>query len=169
MAEADDQHFAFGSAEEGRSWVGRTIGPRPCEIEPSRDLIRNYCGMVEDGNPRYWEHDEVPPGLLLTLAMPLPWQPGGGEPRPSIGALQVPLPGHHIINVSTDTEVHEPIRAGDEIQVQEEIVDVSPEKSTRLGRGHFVTSKLSFLGADGRVLATVTNVIYRYEREEDQA
>jgi hypothetical protein len=44
------------------------------------------------------------------------------------------------------------------------VLEVSEEKRTRLGRGHFVTT-LSTYTRDGTVAARNTNVVYRYDVE----
>ena len=50
----------------------------------------------------------------------------------------MPLPGTTFINASNDVEFLTPIFEGDRLNVVEEVVSVSPEKTTRLGAGHFV-------------------------------
>ena len=52
--------------------------------------------LVEDANPRYWEGDECPPGLLMTLGFNPQWTPEHLHRDDSLFALNVPLPGHHI-------------------------------------------------------------------------
>ena len=127
-------------------------------------MIRSYCALVEDGNPAYWEQGVSPPGLLMTWGFPLPWAPGG-DPPPSLFGFEVPLPGTHIINVSTDTEFLEPLRVGDRVSAVHEVLAVSDEKRTRLGRGHFVTTLSTYSRQDGTVVARNTNVVYRYDRD----
>ena len=78
----------------------------------------------------------------------------------------MPLPGQTFINVDTDCEFLRPIRWGDHFSVYEEIVDISAEKNTRLGRGHFVTTCMNLLDTKGQLVARLTNVLYRYEAAE---
>jgi acyl dehydratase len=154
--------LAFGSEEEGRSWIGRTSPVRAAEAPVSEAMIRNYCALVEDGNPSYWERGVSPPGLLMTYGFPAPWRPtadGGGH----LFALDVPLPGRHIINVSTETEFHRRARAGDHVWITDEVVDVSEEKDTRLGNGHFITTRSTYRLDDDDELATNVNVLFRYD------
>ena len=56
-----------------------------------------------------------------------------------------------------------PVHWGERLSLCEEMVDISPEKHTRLGRGHFVTTRLLLLDAAEQPVATITNVLYRYE------
>lgn len=157
--------LAFGTEEEGRAWCGRTVSERPSACPISTSMIRTYAALVEDGNPAFWEDDVCPPGLTMTLGFDLPWRPGDERgPRPAV--FDVPLPGTHIINVSTDTEFHHPMRAGDHVTVTEEVVDISAAKTTRLGTGHFITSRTTFT-VGGRTCAVNTNVLFRYSVAEE--
>lgn len=156
--------FTFGSVEEGRAWIGRRSEPRVAEVPVNEAMIRSYCALLEDGNSAYWEEGVAPPGLLMTWGFALPWHPDGGPP-PNLFGFEVPLPGRHIINVSTDTEFDQPLRVGDRVSVAHELLDISEEKRTRLGRGHFVTTLSTYSRQDGTVVARNTNVVYRYDVE----
>src|SRR4030095_2778231 len=48
--------MAFGEAGEGRAWAGRRTDLRPADFPVCEGMIRSYCALVEDANPRYWEH-----------------------------------------------------------------------------------------------------------------
>lgn len=156
--------MAFGPAADGLAWVGRRSEPRQADFPVCVGMIRTYCALVEDGNPRYWEDGESPPGMLSVWSFPTSWSPAG-RPRRYLFALEVPLPGRHIVNVSHDCEYRRPILAGERLTIQDEVVAVSEAKVTRLGRGHFITTRTSF-HADDEVIATWTNVLYRYDARE---
>jgi acyl dehydratase len=157
--------LAFGTSEEGLSWAGRALPERSAEFEVNRGMIVDFCGLVEDANPRFWDGDEAPWGLLMTWSFPPPWHPTTPR-RPSLGALEVPLPGHHIINVATDTEFLRPLRVGDRVSWTEEIVSVSDLKTTRLGAGHFLTSRTTYFGSQEKA-AVNTNIVFRYDIPDD--
>lgn len=159
--------MAFGPDDEGMAWVGRRV-ERRAEVAVNEAMIGTYCALVEDANPDYWEGGVAPPGLLMTWLMPLPWRPGGRHPSTSLFALEVPLPGHHIINVSTDTELSGALRIGDHVEATEEVVEVSAAKRTRLGEGHFITTVAEFR-AGGRPVARNTNLLYRYDTDAGAA
>jgi uncharacterized protein len=156
--------LAFGSPQEGRAWIGRRSEPQEAEAPLSEAMIGNYCALVEDGNPAYWEQGSCPPGLLMTLGFPFPWRPGR-ERRPPLFAVRVPLPGRHLINVSTETEFHRAVQVGERPTFVEEVVDVSEEKETRLGPGQFVTTRTTF-SVDGETAAVNINVLLRYDPPE---
>ena len=156
--------MAFGEAGEGRAWAGRRSDLRPADFPVCEGMIRSYCALVEDANRRYWEDGESPPGMISVWSFPPPWSPGG-RLRRYLFALEVPLPGRHIVNVSYDCEYRRPIRAGERLLIADEVLAVSEEKVTRLGRGHFITTRTTFHVED-EVVAIKTNVLYRYDTEE---
>lgn len=158
--------LCFGPAEEGRSWRGRTWTRRYAAVEVNRAMILDYCSLVEDPNPLFWDSDEAPWGLLMTWSMPLSWHPS--EPRrPSLAAMEVPLPGRHVINASTDTEFIRPLRAGERVSWVDELLDVSEAKQTRLGTGHFITTRTTYAGRGEKTVAVNTNVLFRYDVSDE--
>ena len=119
--------------------------------------IQHFAAMVRDGNPSYWDAEfagsvwgglVAPPALLTGLLMPPPWMPGGKRPTASI-AIRIPLPGTAIINASNDAEYLAPVIEGDRLSMVEEVVSVSPEKTTRLGVGHFIETLDTYYRGDG--------------------
>lgn len=173
MSGKTDTYFpiSFGTYEEGRAWIGRKTETRTCEDEVNWQAIKYFCALVEDGNPNYWNADEArrrydaiisPPGMLMVWAMPLPWRPGGARKEAMI-ATRVPLPGSTLINVSTDSEYFIPMKVGDLLSSREEVLDITPEKNTSLGRGHFITTLATFCNQHGEVVATNRNVLFRFD------
>ena len=77
-------------------------------------------------------------------------------------ATRVPLPGDTIINISTDSEFFRPMKAGDRLTVEEEVVDITPEKRTRIGIGHFITTQSTFRNQHGELAARNRNVLFRF-------
>jgi acyl dehydratase len=67
-----------------------------------------------------------------------------------------------MINGSNDTTYHLPVRLGDRLSVEEELVSVSDLKSTRVGDGHFMETLSVFRNQDDEVVAEVTNVLFRF-------
>lgn len=160
--------LAFGTVEEGRAWVGRSSSPRQAWFPIDRSMVLYYCSLVEDGNPRYWEGDECPPGLLMTLGFNPQWTPQHLRRTDGLFALSVPLPGRHIINASTTTEIDRRPRVGDRVVIAEEILSVSDEKTTRLGTGVFITTLSTYTDLDGASIARNTNVLFRYDAPDPE-
>ena len=160
----------FGTYDEARGWIGRKMPVRTCEDAANEAQIKYFCSLVGDGNPSYWDADWArerwggtlsPPGMLFVWSMSLPWRPTGKTPPPTV-STQVPLPGDTIINVSTDSRFLRPIVAGDRLTFVEEVVDVTPEKTTQLGPGHFITTELTYRNQRDEVVAVHRNVMLRY-------
>jgi acyl dehydratase len=172
-----DVGTAQGGYDEARSWIGRRSEPRPMDTAVDESRCKYFAALCEDGNPAYWDAEWAarvfgaplaPSGMLMSLLMPLPWKPGGRGAAPSM-AVDVPLPGRTFINVETDCELFRPVHWGDRLSLCEEILDISPEKHTRLGRGHFVTTRLLLLDAAQQPVAAITNVLYRFDAAASDA
>jgi len=174
MSELDDTEtglgLAYGSGEEGPSWIGRRLGPHACEDEVNWPAIKHFCALVRDRNPLYWDEASArsrfraipsPPGMLFVWSMPPLWRPQGIDYPPTL-STQVPLPGNTIINVVTESEFLAPILVGDRLSIEETVSDVSPEKRTALGRGHFVTTETLYRNQSDEGVARHKNVLLRY-------
>jgi len=175
--EADDASglgLKFGSVEEARAMIGASSLERVGEIEVNLAMIQYYCAAVQDANPAYWSEAEAraawgrfvaPPGMLQTWVLPLHWRPEGRQYLTSM-ITETPLPGDRPINVTTDFEFFEPVFVGDRLRVSDRLTDVSEEKTTRLGTGHFITTEAAYRNQHGRLVARATNVLFRYRAAE---
>ncbi|HZV08279.1 MAG TPA: MaoC family dehydratase N-terminal domain-containing protein, partial [Novosphingobium sp.] len=103
----------------------------------------------------------APPGMLQTWTIPMQWRPEGAR-TVSVMCAKVPLPGDKPINVSTDFEFFEPVRVGDRLTMTDRLEAISPEKTTKVGTGHFITSVTEYRNQAGVLLARSTNVLFRY-------
>jgi acyl dehydratase len=83
--------------------------------------------------------------------------------------LEVPLPADDLINVSTDTRFHAPIRIGSRLTYHDRVLSISDEKRTSLGSGHFVTTESEVCDERGTKLATNRNVMLRFRAERGAA
>jgi acyl dehydratase len=182
MSETDDTglDLAKGTVDQARQWIGRSGSTNFAHERVTRGMIRFYASMVQDDNPAYWDQRyadrrwgglRCPPGLLMAFQLELPWTPPD-VPELGVGlTADVPLPAEFdtVINVGTETTFREPIVEGDWLNVIETILDVSDEKETELGRGHFVTSKATFRRQDGTVVAENENVLFRHAPHEEES
>ncbi len=159
-----------GTYEDARAMIGTRAEVEFADHAVTWALIKYFCAMVRDNNASYWDPDFAeaqwggivsPPAMLLTWVMAPEWQPEAPEPKTLLLA-RVPLPDPTVISVETDTELFRPIRAGDWLNVEETLVDVSPRKSTELGDGHFVTTEALFRAGDGTPVARYRHVLFRY-------
>ncbi len=164
--------LAFGTYEDALQMVGAASEPRTAATAVSGARIQLFAAMLHDGNRSYWDVEYArqrwggllaPPALLMGWLIPPPWQPPQqAGARPAGLVLRVPLPGTTFINAANDVEFLEPIVEGDLLTVVEELVSVSPEKTTRLGVGHFVETLETFRRQDGTVVARNRNTLFRF-------
>jgi acyl dehydratase len=173
----DETGYALpiGTVEDARALIGKRTAPRPAPAEVSWGRIQHFCAMTQDGNPSYWDPEFAaeawggivsPPAMVEAWLMPLEWSPTSAAPEPRIMA-RVPLPGSSMINGSNDTTFHRPVRVGDLLSVEEELLSVSDLKQTRLGAGHFVETLSVFRNQDGAVVAEVRNTLFRFTPRDD--
>lgn len=160
----------FGTYEQAKAMIGAKSEVFFSDVEVNVPMIKYYAAHLEDANPSYWDEDFAtqawggfvsPPGMLMSWLMPIPWKPEGKAAAPLL-ATQVPLPGDTLINVSTETEFFRHIRAGERLNVTDEVADVTPQKQTRLGKGHFITTVATFRNEKGEIVAKNTNVMLRF-------
>ncbi len=159
-----------GSYDEARTMIGMKTGPIHGDVAVNRATIYQFAGAVEDANPSFWDDEFAadtwggvisPPAMLMVWTMRLRWHPDSTRSVPAV-VSSVPLPGDRMVNVENDAEFLAPILEGDHLSVEEELVNVSPEKSTAIGTGHFVTTRSTFRRYNGDVVARQTNTLFRF-------
>jgi len=163
-------YVVTGPAEEAAVWVGREVTSRsPFAVNEAQ--IAYFCALIEDADENYWDTEAAttrygarisPPGMLMVWAFPLPWNPRRKPEHAPVLALEVPLPGTTLINVSTDSRFFAPMRVGDRLISTERVESISAEKRTALGVGHFVTTRSECRDQNGTLVATNDNVLFRY-------
>jgi acyl dehydratase len=163
-----------GTYDEALQWVGRERETAVAEVPVNWPMIKAYAAMLEDPNSSYWDERFAerawggviaPPGMLHVWLMALQWRPEGADPPYPLCAM-VPLPGDTLINTSTRTTFHAPMRVGDHLRMVERVESISPEKLTRLGRGHFVTTLARYRTRHDVLVAEHVNTLLRFEREQ---
>lgn len=173
MRDESGLDLVFGTYEEALTYIGRSTEPATGDVPVNVPMIQLYCSALEDANASCWDEEfaarhwgavVAPPGMLQTWTIPLQWHPNGRR-TVSVMAAKVPLPGDKPINVTTDCEFFEPIRAGDRLTMTDRLEAISEEKTTKLGTGHFITSVTEYRRQDGTLVARSTNVLFRYKAE----
>ncbi|WP_327728847.1 OB-fold domain-containing protein [Streptomyces sp. NBC_00487] len=127
-------------AYEGRAAVHGGRGKDPV----NSPMIRHWCEAMGDTNPAYTGPGAIAPPTMLQV-----WTMGGlsgHETRaPAYGELLALLDGAGYTSVvATDCEQEylRALRPGDEITFDSVIESVSERKTTRLGTGYFVTTRM---------------------------
>ncbi|WP_372482513.1 bifunctional MaoC family dehydratase N-terminal/OB-fold nucleic acid binding domain-containing protein [Streptomyces bambusae] len=141
-SDGDDLHPRLRTFE-GRAAATAAHGKDPVNVP----MIRHWCEAMGDTHPAYTGPDAVAPPTMLQA-----WTMGGlsghdaGSGRSgAYDELFALLDGAGFTSVvATDCEQEylRPLRPGDEITFDAVIESVSPRKTTKLGTGHFVTTRM---------------------------
>lgn len=146
-------------AFEGRPAATAAVGKDPVNAP----MIRHWCEAVGDANPAYQGPEAIAPPTMLQA-----WTMGGlsghTDRSGAFDALFALLDGAGYTSVvATDCEQEylRPLRPGDEITFDAVIESVSERKTTKLGAGHFVTTRMD-VRADGELAGTHRFRILKY-------
>ena len=159
----------------------KQIGTRGSSA-PARDavcaaMIRHWCDAMEDGNPVYTDPDYAaksshgalvaPPAMLNAWTMvgliPRDRARGGGDPQGSVlGELDAA--GYtSVVASNSDHEYRRYLKIGDHLSGTLELVDVSAEKQTALGAGHFVTTQTTYHDQHGEEVGAMRFRILKFK------
>jgi hypothetical protein len=155
--------------EKQQALIGRETAPVAAPYAINVAMARHWCEMVEDANPIYFDEGYAretwlqgtfaPPAMLYTWGRPPVWP----ETRRESGVDQLSLEGcNTTVAVNAVQEYFQPLRYGDVLTITNKIANVSDEKTTRLGTGHFVTMVDTFRNQFGQVVGTHTFTLFTY-------
>ncbi|MEV6395392.1 bifunctional MaoC family dehydratase N-terminal/OB-fold nucleic acid binding domain-containing protein [Streptomyces sp. NPDC051907] len=141
-----DELYERLKAYEGRassfSGVGRDLVNEP--------MIRHWCEAMGDANPAYTGPDAIaPPTMLQAWTMAgLSGSTGRFGAYDELSALLDGAGYTSVVATDCEQEYLRPLRPGDRITFDSVIESVSELKTTKLGSGHFVTTRMD-IRADG--------------------
>ena len=154
----------------GPTWVARD------PVNPA--MIRHWCDAMKDYNPVYTDPEaaarSIHGGLVAPPAMLMAWSMRGLEP-PGRSAADQEDPGSGVYRaldaagftsvVATNSEHDYPryLRPGDELHSSQVLEDVSEEKKTGLGVGHFVTTTTEYRNQDGESVGRMRFRILKFK------
>ncbi len=163
-----------GLLEAARAWVGRAASPPATARDPvNLPMIRRWCEAMGETNPVYQDeaaaraagHPGIvaPPAMLDVWAMP-PFRPGGRSADEGMAVLGLfdaaGYTGVVATNVRQDYARY--LRIGDIVTSRPTVADVSDEKRTGLGIGHFVTLAYDFTDQHGEPLGGMTFRVLKF-------
>ena len=167
-----------------RSQVGNTGSSMVARDPVNQSTIRTWCDAMSEANP-YYTVPEVaddgpfggivaPPAMLQVWTMtglvprtPAPNPAYGGDlqlgqepersPEPSTSTYERLNEAGFGSVVATNCEYvfHRYLRPGDLVSGTTKVVDVSEEKATGLGVGHFVTTETEYVDQDGEPVGSM--------------
>ena len=156
---------------------------RPAPVWVARDpvnqaMIRHWCDAMQDHNPLYTNPEaaarSIHSGIVAPPAMLMAWSMRGLEP-PAANSPDDGDPGSSVYRaldaagftsvVATDSEHDYPryLRLGDELHSSQVLEDVSEEKKTALGVGHFVTTRTEYLDQNGEKVGQMLFRILKFK------
>ncbi|WP_326619563.1 OB-fold domain-containing protein [Streptomyces decoyicus] len=146
-------------AYEGRSTSAAGVGKDPVN-EP---MIRHWCEAVGDTNPAYQGPDAIAPPTMLQA-----WTMGGLSGHTDRSGAYDELSGlldsagyTSIVATDCEQEYLRPLRPGDRITFDAVIESVSERKTTKLGTGYFITTRMD-IHADGERAGTHRFRVLKY-------
>lgn len=146
-------------AYEGRAATIAGVGKDPVN-EP---MIRHWCEAMGDTNPAYSGPDAMAPPTMLQV-----WTMGGlsghtgrSEAYDELFALLDGAGYTSVVATDCEQEYLRPLRPGDEITFDALIESVSGRKTTKLGTGYFVTTRMD-VRAGGELAGTHRFRILKY-------
>jgi len=153
--------------------VGEEAGPFEAPNAVNEAMIRHWCEAMEDGNPLYSDEEYAkkskyggiiaPPQMVQAYCMPPLW-PKRELQDPLGKAVQImDEAGYHgVVATTTSQEYFRPMRPGDRLNSTIRLASVSPEKTTRLGKGHFITSEYIYKNQKGEVVCIQPFTILKF-------
>lgn len=167
----------MGLVEQLRTRVGEQGAPLPARDAVNQAMIRHWCDAMEDHNPVYTDpafaarslHGEIvaPPAMLNAWTMQGLVPRGdadAGRPDPA-GVAYAGLDAAGYSSVVATNSEHEYVRylrLGDLIAGTARLTEVSEEKKTGLGIGHFVTTETEYRDQDDELVGRMLFRILKF-------
>ncbi|MFD9046241.1 bifunctional MaoC family dehydratase N-terminal/OB-fold nucleic acid binding domain-containing protein [Streptomyces zaomyceticus] len=156
---APDGLYGILAGFAGRAAATTGIGKDPVNLP----MIRHWCEAIGDAHPAYRGPDAVAPPTMLQA-----WTMGGlsghtdrSSAHEELFALLDGAGYTSVVATDCEQEYLRPLRPGDEITFDTVIESVSELKTTKLGTGHFVTTRTD-VRAGGELAGTHRFRILKY-------
>ena len=155
--------------------VGEESELRVCLDDVNRAMIRHWCEAMEDGNPLYTDEAYAkqskyggivaPPQMVQAFSMPPLWPKREGKEDPFARAVKrIGDAGYFgIVATTTSQEYFVPMRPGDQLSFKVKLASVSPEKTTRIGTGHFVTAEYTYVNQKDEVVCVQSFTVLTFK------
>ena len=159
-----------GLPDEIAKLVGQETEFGPWGADPvSLAMIHHWCEALEDGNPVYSDEASAKSngysGIFAPPTMAQAFSRGPMWPaRPPETGMQLPFEGYESLVVRNNLEFLEPLYVGDNLHGKSKLVEISPERVTRVGTGHFVTNMRILANQRDETVSTWSLTTLRYPR-----
>ena len=175
--------------EQLRSGIGKVGPSHPAPDAVNVHMIRHWCEAMGEANPNFLDEEfaqsgphqglVAPPAMLNAWAMPglrikheemgnppLPKDPNQTSDPESYGTTMNLLDEAGYIGVVATNSEHvynRYLRLGEVIQGTQQLVEVSEEKQTALGIGHFVTTETEYHTTEGEHVGSMFFRILKFK------
>ena len=166
----------MGVQEKIQALYGKESPPIVGVDAVSKEMIRHWCEAMEDDNPLYqdekyakktkykgiisppmmvqaWSFGPLwPDGQEMEWRHPeLPWEKDKMPHRVGVKLLENSgFPA--VIATNTTLEFFNPLFPGDQVTQKITVTDITPEKKTGQGAGHFYTFRFSYYNQKGKLI-----------------
>ena len=178
MTDDAPEHDAAAFAEALREQIGASSPPQVARDPVNVPTIHNWCDAISEANPYFIDeaaaaagpHGGIvaPPATLNMWTMP--GLVMGQQPRRDDNAAhssvysRLDAAGFTSVVATNSEQTYERyLRPGDLLTQHTTVDDVSDEKTTALGVGHFVTTRQSFTDADGAEVGSVLFRVFKFK------
>lgn len=136
-------------------------------------MIRHWCAALGDRNPAYLDeafarrtvHGGIiaPPTMLQVWTMPgYNAQPAGPDAIADLYAVFDELGYTSLVATDSEQEYLRPLRLGDSISATKTVMAITAEKTTALGKGHFLATAIDIVDAAGESVARQLHRVLRF-------
>ncbi|WP_327655975.1 bifunctional MaoC family dehydratase N-terminal/OB-fold nucleic acid binding domain-containing protein [Streptomyces sp. NBC_00483] len=150
--------------EKLKTFEGRVAATEAEGLDPvNAPMIRHWCEAMGDTNPAYEGPDAIaPPTMLQAWTMAgLTSYEGRSPAHDELFALLEGAGYTSVVATDCEQEYLRPLRPGDVITYDSVIESVSPLKTTKLGTGHFITTRMN-VRVGGEIAGTHLFRILKY-------
>ena len=171
MSDMTDDEFLAALQQ----FVGQEVGPAvPAPDDVNVPMVRHWCEAIGDQNPVYLDavaaqastHGQLvaPPTMLQAWVMTGIDGPrrDGDNPYQRMNQLLFSRGFTSVVATNCDQTYHRYLHPGDRLSMRTVIDSISPQKTTGLGTGHFVTTRQDYFDADGELVGSMLFRIVRF-------
>jgi len=159
---------------ELKAMIGQDQAEMMATDEVCKHMIRHWCEAMEDANPLYTDEEYArnskygsiiaPPPMIWSWVIPPLW-PSSGRPELWESIFQACAKGgfDQVIDTDVEMEFYRPLFPGDRVTAVIKMYNVTEEKRTNLGRGHFITVESIYKDQKAELVCVqrVTLLIYK--------
>jgi acyl dehydratase len=154
--------------EQIRPLLGKASEPRRAPDPVNAVMIRHWCQALSDHNPVYLDaaraRQSVHGGIVAPPAMLDAWILNPNPPG-VVGEVlrRINDAGYtSVVATNSEHEYDRYLRPGDHLTATTAVTDISDEKQTALGRGHFFTNTTELRSNDDEAVGRVRMRIFKF-------